>query len=165
MVKKICFIFIVFNTCIFSNSQPIIEKSLLHIKNGIFIPKGGKTPFTGMATNERDREFYRDGKPHGKWLNFYENGNLKSIESWKDGILNGKHILYNQDEIKLSEIYYRDGNEDGKYILFHDNGIPYIVGEFIDGEASGIWYYYNESGKLTGSNDFRKKIRDKKIKY
>ncbi|MGL5542936.1 MAG: hypothetical protein ACRDB2_06355, partial [Fusobacteriaceae bacterium] len=60
---------------------------------------------------------------------------------------------------------YRDGTEDGKYILFHDNGIPYIVGEFLDGEASGIWYYYNESGKLTGSNDFRKKIRDKKIKY
>lgn len=157
MVKKICFIFIVLNLWSFSKSQNSVNKSTLYVTNGVFMIKDSKIPFTGMAIKGRDREFYRDGKPHGKWISFYENGNFKTIESWENGILNGKHILYNHEEVKLSEAYYQNGNENGKYLLFHDNGTLYIEGEFTMGEPSGIWYYYNESGKLTGSNDFRKK--------
>lgn len=159
MLKKICFIFIIFNLYLYSNSEPVVEKSQLYMRGGVFKIKGTKTPFTGMVTDEKDREFYKDGKPHGKWLTFYENGNLKSIENWKNGILNGKHILYDHEETKLSETYYEQGDEDGKYILFHDNGKPYIVGEFKKGAASGVWNYYNEDGKLTGQNDFRKKAK------
>ncbi|MGL5965174.1 MAG: toxin-antitoxin system YwqK family antitoxin [Fusobacteriaceae bacterium] len=159
MLRKIYFLFIIFNFSIFSISKQITEKSKLHMKNGVFIQEGSKTPFTGMVINESDREFYKNGKPHGRWISFYENGNLKSIENWKSGILNGKHILYNHEERKLSEIYYKDGNEDGKYILYHDNGKPYIVGEFIKSKPSGKWYYYYEDGKIKGQNDFRKKIK------
>lgn len=155
MLKKICFIFVIFSLWTFSNSQPTIEKSSLQTRSGLFMPKGSNIPFTGMAVNGRDREFYKDGKPTGKWVSFYGNGNLKTIESWENGILNGKHILYNSGETKLSESFYENGNEEGRYLLFHDNGAPYIIGEFTKGEPSGIWYYYNDSGQLTGTNDFR----------
>lgn len=161
MFKKICIISILLSQIVFSNSQPTIEKNSLYIRDGIFMPKGSNFPFTGMAMNGRDREFYKDGKPDGKWLSFYEDGTLKTIENWEGGILNGKHILYSNEEIKLSESFYQNGEESGKYLLFHDNGAPYIIGEFTDGEATGIWYYYNDAGKLTGTNDFRGNIQVK----
>lgn len=158
MKFKIAFFLVFFNFSIhlFSNSQ-LINKSQLQINKGVFMLKGSKTPFTGMVINGKDREFYKNGKPDGKWLNFYENGKLKSIENWKNGVLNGKHIIYSNDEVKIVEYNYTNGEESGPYLLNHDNGKPYIIGEFHNSSPSGIWKYYDRDGKLTGENDFSKR--------
>lgn len=145
----------------FSNSQTTVEKSQLQLTNGLFMIKGNKTPFTGIASNGKDREFYKNGKPDGKWLTFYKDGSLKSIENWKNGLLNGKHIIYANGEVKIVEYRYENGHENGLYILNHGNGKPYIVGEFSKGAPSGVWKYYDKNGNLTGQNDFSKKKKKK----
>lgn len=115
--------------------------------------------FTGMVSFDRDRSFYKDGKATGKWISFYENGDLKSIENWENGLLNGKYILYKKNRIKIIEQYYLNGKDHGKYIIYHDNQKPYIVGEFNNGKPSGKWKFYNENGTLYGTNDFTKNTK------
>ncbi|MBS9776002.1 MAG: toxin-antitoxin system YwqK family antitoxin [Fusobacterium sp.] len=108
--------------------------------------------FEGKAVEERDRYYFKTGKANGKWINFYKNGNLKSIRNWKDGKLNGKYIIYLENGNKVSEVHYTNGKENGKYILFYPNGQLRIEGQYIEGKPVGTWKYFSEDGKLTGKN-------------
>ena len=122
--------------------------------DGVRIYKIDGVPYTGMVSEARDRSFYENGVATGKWLTFYQDGNIKSIENWKAGKLNGKYILYGKNRKKTIEEYYTDGIDNGIYLIFHDNGVPYIVGSFKNGKPSGKWLYYDSHGKLYGNNDF-----------
>lgn len=62
---------------------------------GVTISLTENKPFTGMVTDGKDREFYIKGKPDGKWISFHSNGKIKTIENWKEGMLDGKFIIYN----------------------------------------------------------------------
>ena len=111
-------------------------------------------PLTGFIRRGQNIEFYKNGVPHGKWLQFYPNGSLKCIENWNEGKLSGKYILYKNDETKILENNYFNGKDHGKYFMFHENGGKYITAEFEHGKPIGIWYYYSDHGKLVGTNDF-----------
>ena len=106
-------------------------------------------PFTGTVIDGKDREFYKEGKPHGKWLCFYENKKLKSIENWKKGNLHGKYILYSENGKKLLEAYYKNGKMNGKYKVYYENGNPRILGKLKDGIPVGKWKKYSIDGRVT----------------
>lgn len=125
-------------------------------KNGKVYVQKSRYPLTGMVTYKKDREFYKNGVPEGKWLSFFEDGKIKSIENWKNGELNGKYILYNKNGLKSFQTYYFNGKDHGDFKLYHENGKLQIMGKFIYGKASGVWNYYNESGKLIGKKDYTK---------
>ncbi|MGL4687882.1 MAG: toxin-antitoxin system YwqK family antitoxin [Fusobacteriaceae bacterium] len=121
-----------------------------------YILKNKDKPFTGMTSFFRDRSFYKDGKPTGKWLSFYENGDLKSIENWENGLLNGKYIIYKKNRVKIIEQSFFNGKEHGKYVIYHENKKIHILGEFNNGKPCGEWEFYNEEGILYGRNNFKK---------
>jgi hypothetical protein len=58
----------------------------LEVKDGIVYKKGEKTPFTGICIDRWENGFmmevraFRNGKLHGEKKNFYENGNLKTLQ-------------------------------------------------------------------------------------
>lgn len=133
-------------TCI--NSYKIINK------NGKVYKKGSNTPYTGGVKYKKDREYYKNGIPTGKWVAFYGNGKLKSIENWKEGQLNGKYILYNNQGNKVFQTYYVNGKENGKFRLYYENGKPQIYGQFKNGKVIGIWYHYDKNGKLINKIDY-----------
>lgn len=122
--------------------------------NGIMYYKSDLTPFTGRLKFHKDRSYYKNGKPHGKWLTFYPNGNLKSIENWKEGELVGKFVLYQNDGSKIFETIYLNGKDNGDYYLYHNNGKVQVQGRFLNGVPKGTWKYYNDKGKLTGKAQY-----------
>ncbi|MCI6153266.1 toxin-antitoxin system YwqK family antitoxin [Fusobacterium perfoetens] len=136
MKKFLCFFSLIF-TISFS------QKIKLEENNGILLNKDDKKPFTGVLKDGRDRQYFYKGKANGKWLSFYSNGKLKTIENWKDGKLDGKYIVYTEDGKKYMEVFYEEGIEDGYYKLFNLDGSPRIVGRFKDGKATGKWKRYN----------------------
>ena len=58
---------------IFSSSVVISETiNDLVIRNNIYYKKFSDVPFTGKVTGQKQGSF-RNGKKHGKWLDFWEN--------------------------------------------------------------------------------------------
>ena len=99
MKKLFVFVFLILCTSGFAKIQKVSKGQIKDVGD-ITISLLEKEPFTGMVVDGRDREYYVKGKPNGKWISFYDNGKMKSIENWKDGMLNGKYILYNEREGK-----------------------------------------------------------------
>lgn len=139
-MKKI--VVLMFIISIFSYSSTLNYNQVKDV-NGITINRITKRPFTGMVKNKRDREFYKNGKPNGKWVTFYTNGNLKSIENWKDGKLHGKYILYSSNGEKYLETEYKKGMDNGDYKIFYSDGKLRIAGKLKKGKPIGSWRSYS----------------------
>lgn len=162
MKHKYLFVFLIF----FSLNLNLFSEQLTNTSPSDIISSPYKTNskgenFTGYVKKKFEIEVYKDGRPHGKWLKFYPNGSLKSIETWNMGKLSGKYTLYRNDETKILENNYLNGKDHGRYLMFHENGVQYITGQFSKGVPIGIWNYYNTNGKLTGKNDFTKNEKKK----
>lgn len=157
MLKKISVVFYLMSQLAFGNYSQVDYSKILNKNGKIFVKKTG-SPLTGMVTFQKDREFYKNGIPEGKWLSFYTNGKIKSIENWKNGELNGKYVLYGEDGNKTFQTYYLKGKDHGLFKLYHDNGKPHIIGKFYNGQAVGIWSYYSKNGKLIGKRDYNLNI-------
>ncbi|MGL5545144.1 MAG: toxin-antitoxin system YwqK family antitoxin [Cetobacterium sp.] len=153
MIKKMLVTFILLAQFIFAKYSQVDYSKILN-KNGKVFVKDKSTPYTGMVTFQKDREFYKNGVPEGKWLSFYANGKIKSIENWKNGELNGKYVLYNQYGYKTFQTNYLKGKDHGLFKLYHENGKLHIVGNFNNGQAIGVWNYYNQNGKLVGKREY-----------
>lgn len=150
-MKKIIIlsIFLTISAVAFSNYRTA-DVSNIKEEDGITYFSGDNTPFTGKVKDEKDRAYYKDGRPDGKWVTFFPNGNIKSIENWKNGRLNGKYVIYQENGKKVMETNYLNGRDNGNYFLYHENGVLQIEGHFKMGVPSGTWKYYHPTGKLKG---------------
>ena len=106
-------------------------------------------PFTGKMKDVKDRHYYLNGKPHGKWIKFHPNGAVKSIENWADGKLNGKYTIYQENGKKIMETTYVNGKDNGRYLLYHMNGRLKMRGQMKGGRPYGTWDHYDEEGNAT----------------
>lgn len=147
MKKKIITLTLVIST--FLSAREIKIENIID-KNGIIYVKGEESPFTGMVKDKKNKEYYKNGLPHGKWLTFYSNGVLKSIENWKEGKLNGKYVLYNESGDKMMENNYSNGKDDGRFQLFYSDGTLQMEGYFRNGTVIGEWKNYDTRGKIVG---------------
>lgn len=75
----------------------------------------------GLKNNERD----------GLWQSFYENGQV-----W-------------------SETTYKDGVEEGFSRTFYENGQIRYEGNYKSGKMDGKWNYYDETGKLIKTETYK----------
>lgn len=146
-MKKIVFLICILSKIIVAFTNVVSDREIIE-KNGKMYLKSDLTLFSGMVVDDRDRYFYTNGVPNGKWLTFYQNGNLKSIENWRDGKLNGKYIIYLKNGTKSLETFFTEGKDDGNYYIYNENGTIKIEGCFIKGKPAGHWKYFDRNGKL-----------------
>ena len=59
--------------------------------------------------NRRSVEFYKDGKRDGLTTSWYKSGNKKEESSYKNGKQNGVSVLWDEDGNKLKEIFFKNG--------------------------------------------------------
>lgn len=149
-MKKIFLIISIFIFSVTSFSENVIRKKDLKKVDKIYYLKNSNVPFTGKISEGKDRFYYLDGKQDGKWIEFYKNGNIKSIINWKNGRLDGKYIIYENNGMKSTEATYKEGKENGEYFLYYSNGSYRTKGAYSMGKPIGVWEYYYENGKLTG---------------
>ena len=55
----------------FSASKSAYDYEVVE-KKGVLYLKKDNSPFTGKVILKKDRNFYVNGKPQGKWLTFYK---------------------------------------------------------------------------------------------
>lgn len=92
---------------------------------------------------------YIDSKKEGKWLTYYENGNLKSSITYLKNKQNGYAIIYYEDGTVAEEGIWKENRWTGEYKYFYPNGNPAYIWNFDDeGSRTGSQKYYYENGNL-----------------
>jgi len=71
-----------------------------------------------------------EGRRHGTWESFFENGK------------------------KNSATYYVNGVREGHSIVYYPNGAVYYYGEYKNDEKVGIWKVFHENGELASEEEF-----------
>ena len=106
-----------------------------NFKKGKFLVKNGDGGWIAKTNKGRNewKKIYKDGRLVGKWdykYSEYENGKLKSIVSYKNGI------------------------RDGVWVVWHENGRKKEEGIIRDGVESGEWTFWDEKGNVTEVKNF-----------
>ena len=108
-------------------------------RNDLYYEKFTNVPFTGKVTGEEQGSF-KNGKREGAWVEYFENGQLKS---------NG---------------HYKNGKYEGAWVFYYESGQLYGKGNFKDERKEGKWFHYKPDGtvdkKRTGTYKRSLKISD-----
>jgi antitoxin component YwqK of YwqJK toxin-antitoxin module len=116
---------------------------------------------------------------NGEWLQFYENGELKSKQNYNNGIRDGEWLGYHDDGKPRDVRYYYNGllndsiigydrnkkvvykgffkNGTGDFVsYFSDNFLIKSQGRFVNGVKEGEWLKGNVNRRLTPSLFYQK---------
>lgn len=92
------------------------------------------------------RESFLYGKRNGTSSRFYSNGKPSEILEWENDFEHGKWEQYYENGDLRLECSYNQGNRDGNFRSFYPGGKLSITGEYKNGLMNGIWTYYKENG-------------------
>ena len=107
--------------------------------------------FTGQVIkkykNEQVKsiENFKNGKLNGEFKEFFENGSLFQIGTFKNGDMKNIKVFYENGNLKFEQNLK---DRKGKYRGYYPNGILEVEGEVFQGDEIGLWKYYNEEGNL-----------------
>ena len=83
--------------------------------------------------------------PNEPFESYYDNGQLESKGTFKNGEFDGPYELYHEHVALWIKLMYRDGELDGPCETYHDNGQVRDKGIYKDGRKCGEWSEYGET--------------------
>lgn len=101
-------------------------------------------------------ETFKNGKLHGRVVVYYKNGKIASETHYNNGVKEGVFKKYSQDGIVLEEIPYKNNQFNG-WVIYRDiKGQIIAQGMYEKGLKKGIWKFY-ENGELIREVDSESK--------
>ncbi len=97
-------------------------------RDGLYYKEFTDVPFTGKTTGATQGTI-RNGKREGIWVEYHDNGQLRSKGTLKDG------------------------KWDGPWAQYHDNGQLRSKGTYKGGEKEDDWVYYSSDGSVVETGD------------
>lgn len=98
---------------------------------------------------------YKDGRSYkfdsfysGSCITHHTNGELRSIQSYKNGYDHGKWEFFYNDKTIQTEGTFAMGNKDGKWLYYHKNGALSKEHYYENGKKVGVWKKFDEDGNL-----------------
>ena len=110
--------------------------------------------FTGIGItmwNEKQLKTeisFKNGRIDGVKRSYHENGNLESQMFWKEGKGHGEIKVYSQSGQLLEEGAYKNGQMDGIWKEYFESGKLKAEMSYTDGKLDGVVKEYDETGKL-----------------
>ena len=86
---------------------------------------------------------------HGKWQEWYSNGQLKMSGQYDHDKMVGQFTYWHSNGQKAAEGEYVEDKHDGTWVWWHQNGQKSVTGGFQDGNLIDQWRWWAENGKLT----------------
>ena len=83
----------------------------LVLREGLYYKKSTDVPFTGKVTGQEQGSF-KDGRKHGRWVSYYDNGQVWMKGTYKNGKREGTWFDY-----------HKDGTVDEKWTGTFKNGV------------------------------------------
>jgi antitoxin component YwqK of YwqJK toxin-antitoxin module len=82
------------------------------------------------------------------YIDWYDNGNIKKLQTWKDGKINGKCYSWYLNG-RTKEMYtYKNDILNGKYITWYENGKKQTEGYYYNKYLAGRCLHWHENGNL-----------------
>ena len=139
-------------------SEEYIPETSLEMRDTLIYKKGSDVPFTGKEKAKvRDKTLEYDivnGVRHGKFLIYYDNGNIEIKGQMDDNINVGKwQYFYESGEIE-SEGYFVNNQPEGKWVWYFRSGELKEEGEFKQGRRVGKWKNFDENGNVMQETEF-----------
>jgi len=113
-----------------------------------------------ISNRERINRFDNEGKKHGNWKYFFDNGNLKLECIYKHGLRNGYYKEYDIDGKLLFAYKFVDG-EKQEFVAeltkldvkteYYPDGKVKVKATYKDDKPEGVWREYTEDGKIDKS--------------
>ena len=94
--------------------------------------------------------YNKNGLLDGESREYYEEGNIKSISSFKNNVANGLFISYYQNGNIENKYAYVNGQANGECFSYYENGKLEERYFLKNGEIDGEAFAYYPSGKLRG---------------
>ena len=162
--------------------EKVVEFGSLQQRGGVYVVPETQKPYSGKFVETRENVVIKagslkNGKLHGEFTTYredgsidkietfaddvlnekrnFENGKLTHVEHYKDGKLDGKSEFYNENGKLMSVFHFKAEELDGKWENYYESGKLMGVGYFKDGKEDGKWESYYESGKLMGVGYFK----------
>ena len=107
--------------------------------------------FTGQVIKKykdgqvKSIENFKNGKLNGEFKEFFENGSLFQVGTFKNGDMKNIKVFYENGNLKFEQNLK---DRKGKYRGYYPNGKLEAEGEVFQGDEIGLWKYYNEEGNL-----------------
>ncbi len=89
---------------------------------------------------------------HEEW---WDNGQLKSRITYKDGKYNGLYEMWDYDGQLMYRINYKDGKKGGLYEEWYSNGKQRVRVTYKDGKEDGLYEVWDYNGHLLSRKFFR----------
>lgn len=154
---KIAFIAAVIASCS-CHEVFISEKDLqndIFYYNNEFQPFSGVCVTTYQEIKQvKTKRTYKDGIMNGLTRMFYANGQLNKQGNYKNGKFHGKWEGWYEDGTKSFEINHAEGLLDGAYITYYKNGNMKEKGVYKDNNKYGHWQYFDKGGNLVDQKTY-----------
>ncbi|MDB4598118.1 hypothetical protein OAI40_02765 [Candidatus Pseudothioglobus singularis] len=98
---------------------------------------------------------WMNGKKEGVWTEWYENGQIKSQESYKENVWHGKHNYWYESGQKLKESIDINGLYEGLWVTWHENGQKWEQGNYRKEKKEGLWTKWDENGQITSQENYK----------
>lgn len=79
---------------------------------------------------------------------YYSSGALKGESHYKEGLLHGPSIFYNEDGKILAKTFFNEGSPEGECLYYYFSGATYCKQYFSNGLLEGAQAYYHENGEI-----------------
>lgn len=139
--------FIIMNTGCVAQESKINTKTKFSKCNEVHIDVEENLNFTDFhfLTNllvTPDTALYNQlvkGQKHGKWRSYYENGQIKNIYTYKNGLKDGIGIEWWETGKLMTYGYYKNGVSNGIMKWYNEHGIQVASGNMTNNMRDGKW--------------------------
>jgi antitoxin component YwqK of YwqJK toxin-antitoxin module len=113
----------------------------------LFIGYNIKLP-NGDYKNANSKFTVIDGKVHGKYVRYYNNGTLEFECSYVHGKKHGEYVRYYKHGQIEEKSTYKNGKRCGEHVIYKPDGNLYIKCKYINNELHGKYIRYHENGEV-----------------
>ena len=113
------------------------------------------------ATGERSAEgLIVAGHRHGPWTFWHENGAVREVGTYIDGIKHGRWLSYWPNHQRKMEGSYEAGQKIGFWGVWYESGSMKMCGEYIDDLQNGFWQTWDQQEKMISEGHYKRGDRD-----
>ena len=136
-----------------SRIPALTQQQGIHITQDLDPPCGPEFPANKDSKKE---DAWKDGKLHGHFTEWHQNGQKAEDGSYEDGKEDGLFTLWHENGQKKSEFTYKDGKRHGPMTQWHENGQKRSELVWKDDEPIFARFWNRAGEEVLTSEDARK---------
>jgi antitoxin component YwqK of YwqJK toxin-antitoxin module len=148
------------------------EYDITHLikKNGIYIKKFSDEKVNGevfrmFGDMKAPLGKMKDGKQEGKWVDWYENGQKESEQTFKNGKEQGLAIRWYENGQKNIVLTVKDGELNGLFTFWYENGQKEYEETYKNGKKNGLSTTWYENGSKKSERKYKDDLITSEVEW